>query len=159
MTDPATTTPTTTRGSVPFMLQPLRQHMDRMFAEFMRGLPSVFTFGGDAQSDFWPTAELTETDKDATIRVELPGVEAKDVEIVAADDSIAIRGEKRSESEKRDGDRVTTECSYGSFSRTFSLGYPIDADKVDAKFDKGVLTIHIPRPAQAVPSARRIEIH
>jgi HSP20 family protein len=140
-----------------FSLDPLRRQVDRLFNEFSRGLPA---FGPrHADVDFWPSAELVEGEKEATIRLELPGIEPKDVDISATRDEISIRGEKKAASETKKDDRITTERSYGSFSRVFALGYVIDPGKVHAKFDKGVLTIKIEKPAAAQTRSRKIEIH
>lgn len=141
-----------------FALDPLRRQIDRLFSEFSKGLPA-WAQGKHGDFDFWPSAELVENDKEATIRVELPGIEAKDVDISVADNEITIKGEKRSESESKEGEKVTTERSYGSFSRLFALGYPIDAAKVEAKFDKGVLTLKIAKPETVAKPVKKIEIN
>lgn len=135
----------------------LRKQIDQLFADFGTG-PAFPALSG-ADFDFSPTAELHETDKDVTIRVELAGVDQKDIDIEVIDDVIAISGEKKAESEKKDGDRVRTERRYGSFYRSFTLPFVIDDKAVDARFENGVLTVRLAKPAAAAAApARRVAI-
>jgi len=108
--------------------------------------------------DFHPDAELHDDGTVTTIRVELPGVDANDVTIEATDDIIEVSGEKRSESQVGDDDRYLSERAFGAFYRAFSLPYPIDASTVEATFDKGVLRIRIPTPADASGPSQKIAI-
>jgi HSP20 family protein len=111
-----------------------------------------------------PRVDVSETDKDMTLAVELPGVEEKDVDVSLAGDQLTIKGEKRSEHEdKKDEDgRVfhRVERSYGSFQRTLTIPYEVDPDQVSAQFKDGVLRITLPKPAgvQAKTQPRKIEV-
>ncbi|MDP1731893.1 MAG: Hsp20/alpha crystallin family protein [Devosia sp.] len=137
----------------------LHKQIDRIFAEFHNnvGLPSSIGNGGTF--DFLPSAELHDAEKEVAIRIELPGVEMKNVDISVADRSIDISGEKKSETERRNGENYRTERSFGSFRRSFTLPFMINADKVDARFDKGVLTVKIAKPAEAQTHTRKIAVH
>ena len=137
----------------------LHKQIDRLFSEFGQtfGVPSGVT--KDGSFDFVPSAELTDGDKEVVVRVELPGVEVKDVDIAVIERTIDISGEKRSETEHRDGDYYRTERSFGAFRRSFTLPFSIAADKVDAKFEKGVLTVKITKPAEAQSRAKKIAIY
>jgi HSP20 family protein len=94
------------------------------------------------------------------LTAELPGVDERDVDVTLADRMLTIRGEKKVERDKKDKDKNwhVTERSYGSFSRTISLPYDPDPAKVEAKFDKGVLPIHLPTPAELAKKQQKIEI-
>jgi HSP20 family protein len=84
------------------------------------------------------------------VTAELPGVDEKDIDLSLADGVLTIRGEKKTEREETDKDKNwhLTERSYGSFSRTIALPYDPDSAKVEAKFDKGVLRVRLPKPAE-----------
>jgi len=90
----------------------------------------------------------------------LPGVDEKDVDVTLADDVLTIRGEKKSEREEQDKDRNwhVVERSYGSFSRAIPLPFEPDAAKVEAKFDKGVLRIRLPKSEEVTKKEQKIEI-
>jgi HSP20 family protein len=131
-----------------------RRRMDRFFDEFARDFPSP----GGLSTEFLPGAELSESKDALSLRLELPGIEEKDVKISAEDRTITVSGEKRQSSEAGNGGRFESEFSYGAFSRTFATPFPVDADKVDARFANGVLTITIPKPADYAGRQRQISI-
>jgi HSP20 family protein len=135
----------------------LQNRIDRMFDDFSTGfrMPAMF---GDGDFDLTPSLDWHESDGQITVNAELPGVDEKDIDISVADQVLTISGEKRSEFERKEGDRFRSERSYGRFSRSISLPFAIDADKVEAKFDKGVLKLTIPKPAEARQQARKIPI-
>jgi HSP20 family protein len=136
-----------------------RREMDRMFDDFFTG------FGGGRSlqaSGGWPAVtpvvDVTETDKEIVVAAELPGLDEKDFEVTLAGDLLTIKGEKKSEHEQKDGDAHYVERRYGSFARTVRLPFEVGNEKVDAKYDKGVLTVRVPKPADAQKAARRIEV-
>lgn len=135
----------------------LQDRIDRMFEDFTTGfrLPSVF---GNGDFGLNPSLDLHETDKQVMVSAELPGVDEKDIDISVADDMLTISGEKKSEFEHREGDRYRSERSYGKFSRSVTLPFKINPDKVEARFDKGVLKLTIPKPAEALQQMRKIPI-
>lgn len=153
MSEPAKTEPTPARE--PFSA--LRQEIDRVFSDFSRGfrMPDVFSGSG---ADIFPNMDAQETDKRVTLTVELPGVDPKDVNVETVGDTVMISGEKRSELEHKNGESYRRERSYGSFERRLTLPFNIDEKSVDAKFDKGVLTVMIDKPAEAVKAAKKIAV-
>ena len=94
------------------------------------------------------------------LTAELPGVEEKDLDVTLADDVLTIRGEKKSEHDEQDKDKRwhVVERSYGRFSRTISLPFYPDPAKVEAKFDKGVLQIHLPKRLEMAKKQQKIDI-
>lgn len=133
----------------------LRERMDRIFDDFAFGFP---TFAGGGSNEFLPRAELKETDKELAVSLELPGVDKDNFEVTVQERTVSISGEKSHSDEKRDGDIYRSERSYGSFSRSFTAPFPIDADKVHARFDNGVLKVTIQKPDGYSAKARQIEI-
>jgi HSP20 family protein len=105
-----------------------------------------------------PSLDVSETDKEIEVRVDLPGLERKDVDISIENDLLTIRGEKKFEASEDDKNKNyhVRERSYGAFYRVLQLPPGIDPSKVQATMAKGVLTITIPKPAQSV--AKKIEV-
>jgi HSP20 family protein len=116
--------------------------MDQLFRESRAG------GGGQA---FAPAVDVDENDERYKITVELPGSKKEDVHVDLHEGMLTIRGEKKSEREETKDRRRYTERSYGSFSRSFTLPGDADADRVDAQFKDGVLTISIPKTEEAKP--------
>jgi len=143
-------------GDTHHSLAPLRRQIERLFEDFGSDwpLPSLF----ESESGYLPAADYRESDKELSIRVELPGVDPKEVQVNATDHSITISGEKKSEYERRNGDRFVSERSFGAFERTFDFPFAVDPSKIDAKFDKGVLLLTVPKPAEAQSRTRRIKV-
>jgi HSP20 family protein len=81
--------------------------------------------------------------------VELPGLDEKDVEVKLANGSLTVKGEKKEDKEEREKDYYFSERRYGSFVRSFPLPEGVNADKIEASFAKGVLTIKLPKTAEA----------
>ena len=92
------------------------------------------------------------------VTADLPGLTEKEVEVSFDDGLLTIRGEKKIERDEKKDTWHIVERSSGSFARKLSLSAPVDADKIEAKFEKGVLSITLPKQAPALNSARKIEI-
>jgi len=135
----------------------LQRQMDRLLADFSPSLrwPEM-TF--DRSFDLAPAIEMHESDGKTIVTAELPGVDKKDIDISVEDHELVLSGEKKSETERKEGDWLQTERSYGSFRRVIALPYAIDPKKVTAKFDKGVLTVTLVAPAEAPDKLRHIPI-
>jgi HSP20 family protein len=131
------------RSDNPFIS--LQRDIDRLFSDFTVGFPGF----GNGKSDLLPSIDVTETDKEIEISVELPGLEEKDVQINVADNLLTIRGEKNAEKEEKDKNYRLIERSYGSFERTLELPEGINADAIKATIAKGVLKVTVPKPAPA----------
>ncbi|HVY50678.1 MAG TPA: Hsp20/alpha crystallin family protein [Devosia sp.] len=125
----------------------LRRQIDQVFADFTKGVGFTPLSLDEADYEFRPDAELHDDGARTTIRVELPGVDVKDVSVQATNDVLEISGEKRSETKTKKGDRYRSERTFGSFYRAFQFPFAIDPGKVEASFDKGVLTVTLPTPA------------
>ena len=104
-----------------------------------------------------PAMDVRENDHHYAVTVELPGVRKEDVHVELDEGLLTIRGEKKSEREEKNEHCRYTERSYGSFSRSFRLPYDVDADRLDASFKDGVLSLTIPRTEQAKPRAIAIK--
>jgi len=131
------------------------KEVEKTFDDFSRRAPFAAFASGAA-----PKIDVVEGKDGFDVTAELPGVDDKDVEVTVADDVLTIRGEKKSERKEEDKDKNwhVIERSYGSFSRSIALPYVPDAAKVEARFDKGILRIHLPKSAEAVSKEKKIEI-
>jgi len=105
-----------------------------------------------------PAVDVVEDDKSFRINAELPGIDEKDVEIGVSGDMLTIKGEKSENKEEKDKNYFLSERRYGSFQRSFQLPDGVDRDKIAASFEKGVLTITLPKTSQAVKEQRKIAI-
>jgi HSP20 family protein len=125
----------------------LRREIDRLFED-------TFTRDGSAWT---PAVDIKETATDLRLDLELPGLRPEDVEITTDNGVLTIRGEKRSERKEGEENRYhLTERSYGSFLRSFTLPQGIDENQIQADFDNGILSIHIPKAA--LPQPKKIQI-
>jgi HSP20 family protein len=105
-----------------------------------------------------PKLEISETDDAIEVHAEMPGVEEKDVDLTLTGDLLTIKGEKRENRDEKGRDFHVTERSYGAFSRSVRLPFPANPDSARASFDKGVLTVTIPKPKDQREKSARIPI-
>ncbi len=149
-------------------LEGLRQEIDRLFDDFGIGAwRSPFRgpfFDMDpfrrAKTAFsgMPAIDVTETEKSYKVAAELPGMDEKNIEVKIANGMLTIRGEKQEEKEEEKQDYYVRERSFGSFERTFPVPDGVDLDKVDASFKKGVLTVTLPKTAEAQKAEKKITV-
>ncbi|HEY1427361.1 MAG TPA: Hsp20/alpha crystallin family protein [Caulobacteraceae bacterium] len=143
----------TERSFAPPSLLALRQ-MSRIFDDVLLGAVGA---GVATPAVTLPRIDISETDKQLKIAADLPGVEAKDVQVTLDDDLLTIRGET-SQERKEDGDSYhVVERARGAFQRSIRLPAHVNPEQVEASFQNGVLTISIPKPAEQ-PSRRQIPI-
>ena len=107
-----------------------------------------------------PAMEIVEKDDALVVTAELPGIAPKEVDISVEDNVLTISGEKKEEQEesKDSGRYHMWERRYGSFRRSFTLPQAVEAEKITAKFDGGVLTVTLPKSKKAKPQGRKIPI-
>jgi HSP20 family protein len=128
----------------------LRREIDRLFED---------TFGrGDTGTSWTPAVDVQENQNELRLDVELPGLNPDEVEITADNGVLTIRGEKQFERKEGDDSRYhVVERSYGSFLRSFQLPQGLDESRIDATFNNGILSIHIPKSALAQPKKIQIK--
>jgi HSP20 family protein len=138
-----------------------RREINRLFDQFLSGPPlpgASLAPGGQPLVLLTPRLEVSETDKELQVTAELPGIDAKDVEITLTDDVLTIRAEKPGQEEESGRDYHVTERSYGTFSRYLRLPFVPDPSQVRAAFKDGVLTVTIQKPEALQRKAYRIDI-
>lgn len=136
-----------------------RREMDRMFDDFFHdfGSRALSSWDGRWQA-VTPVIDVADGEKELVITAELPGLDSKDFEVTLAGDVLTIKGEKKAETEKKNGDSYYAERRYGAFSRSVRLPFEVEDGDIDAHYDKGVLTVRIPKPAEAQQAVRRIPV-
>ena len=100
--------------------------------------------------------DIAETEDEFIVKASLPGVRPEDVHITAHGDSLTIRGEMKAEEEKKGEHYHLRELRHGHFQRTVTLSTPISADKAQAQFENGVLTLKLPKAEEAKPKEIKI---
>ncbi|MFW6149949.1 MAG: Hsp20/alpha crystallin family protein [Chloroflexota bacterium] len=100
--------------------------------------------------------EVYEKGDDVMVRAELPGMKKEDIDISVLGDTLTISGERKSQSEVKDEDYYRCEMNYGTFSRSVALPAAVDANKVEASYDNGVLEVKLPKAEEAKP--KKIEV-
>lgn len=128
-----------------------RGRMDRLFNQMLNTPWTPVLTEEVANRGFLPVVDIRETPEQLTIVTELPGLDKKDVNITIENQVLTIAGERAFEKETKDETCHRIERSYGSFSRSFTLPSNLKVDKVEAKFDKGVLSIAIPKSDETKP--------
>jgi HSP20 family protein len=152
---------TPTRYTDPF--HSFRSEMDRLFDNFLTGLPSLTTLrqGGLPAMErltMTPTLDVKENEKEIVVKADLPGIDEKDINLTFHDGVLSLRGEKKSERADERENYHLMERSYGSFQRSIRLPETVDEEKVEARFDKGVLTVTLQKRPEMVKAQKKIEI-
>ena len=107
---------------------------------------------------FTPATDIVESDTHYILRADLPGVAEEDLSVKLDGDVLTISGKRGSQSEQRQGGYVRYERSSGSFRRSVRLPEGVDADAIEANFDRGVLEVTVPKPERVVPRSIAITV-
>lgn len=118
----------------------LQREMNRLFDDMLT--PTTRRENGLA---FVPAAEMKETDEAVHLRLEVPGLEAKDLDIEVTADAVSISGERRSETKTEEKGIFRSEFRYGKFQRVIPLNTQVDNQKVQAEYKDGILTLTLPK--------------
>ncbi|HLH49508.1 MAG TPA: Hsp20/alpha crystallin family protein [Roseiarcus sp.] len=105
-----------------------------------------------------PAVDVAEKEKAFEVTAELPGIDQNNVEVKLANDVLTIKGEKKQETEEKKKNYYMSERRYGSFERSFQVPEGVDQDKIEASFNKGVLTVTLPKSVEAQKSAKTITV-
>jgi HSP20 family protein len=136
----------------------LRREVDRLFEDFDGGHWRSPFRRIEAAFGATPAVDVTETDKAYEITAELPGMDEKNIDVKLANGVLTIKGEKQDEKEEKQKDYYVRERSYGSFERSFQVPDGVDAEKIEANFRKGVLTLTLPKSAEAQKAEKKITV-
>lgn len=149
-------TPATSIFSPLPVMENLPNRLRRMFDDAFFGMEPVFnqTIG------LIPPAEIVEAKDELILTLELPGMAKKDIEIAIDEGVLTIKGEKLELRKEGEEDRKyhLWERTYGTFTRSFTLPNTVDATKIAAEFENGVLTVKLPKTLEAKTKGRKIEV-
>lgn len=153
--------------ALPSLWNNFRTEVDSLIHRFDGGfgLPSMRRlvdidplFGKDSFGTLLPAIDITEDEKHYKIAAELPGLDEMSVSVTVTGNYLVLKGEKRQETQKDEKSYHLSERSYGAFERSFRIPDTVETGKIEAEFAKGVLTVTLPKSAEAAAAARKIEI-
>lgn len=134
-------------------IERLHQEMNHLFDRLMHEGD-----GGERSLTFMPSAEMEETDQEIHLKLEVPGMEAKDLDVEVTESTVAIKGERKSETKTEEKGLVRSEFRYGSFERMIPLPASIKTDEVKAEYKNGMLHLNLPKAESAPRSVVKVNI-
>jgi HSP20 family protein len=134
-------------------LSTLQDRINRAFRESRSGNDDSLT-----TSSFAPAVDVYEDEHTVTLKIEVPGIDEKDIHVQVENNTLTVHGERKIEKEEKEENYRRVERHYGSFTRTFTLPTTVDSDSVSATYDKGVLKIALPKKAEAKPKQIKVTV-
>lgn len=134
-------------------MENLMRRVERAFPQWPRETGEAL-----AVTEWSPSVDITENDKEYTVKAELPDVKKEDIKVSVEDGTLSITGERKAEKEEKGVKYHRIERSYGRFERAFTLPDEADAEKITSEHKDGVLVVHLPKNPQAKPKARQIAV-
>jgi len=132
----------------------LQDRMNRLFRETQGNSQDESL----TSSSFAPAVDVYEDEHNVTLKIEVPGIEEKDIDVRIENNTLTVHGERKIEKEEKEENYRRVERQYGSFTRTFNLPPTVDAEKVQADYDKGVLKVTLPKKAEAKPKQIKVNV-
>ena len=133
----------------------IQDSMDKLFEETLGKSAAGERF---FERGFEPLVDVYEDKDKIELKIELPGMEQKDIQVNVEGNMLSIKGEKKFEHEEKKKNYQRIERSYGLFSREFTIPATIDQDKIKASFKKGVLTLSLPKKEEVKPKQIAIDV-
>jgi HSP20 family protein len=138
----------------------------REFATLQDRINRVFrdSYTGGSQDDslttssFAPAVDVYEDEHKVSLKIEVPGIDEKDIDVRVENNTLTVHGERKIEKEEKEENYRRVERQYGSFIRTFTLPTTVDTENVSANYDKGVLKITLPKKAEAKPKQIKVNV-
>ena len=134
-------------------MENLQHEMNRLFDRWMH------TSNGESKGfGYIPSVEMKETDESVQLKVEVPGLEAKDLDVEVMDDAVSIKGERKSESKTEEKGMIRSEFHYGLFTRVIPLPAHVQNDKVTADYKNGILSLTLPKSEEEKKKTVKINL-
>ena len=130
----------------------LQDRLNRLFRESQSPEEALTT------SSFAPPVDVYEDEHNVSLKIEVPGIDEKDIDVRIENNVLTVHGERKLEKEEKEENFRRVERQYGSFTRTFTLPTTVDAEKVSANYDKGILKIALPKKAEAKPKQIKVQV-
>src|SRR5271155_5112480 len=132
----------------------LQSRMNRLFRD-SQGPEGQETLTTTA---FAPPVDVYEDEHGVTLKIDVPGIDEKDIDVRVENNTLTVHGERKIEKEEKEENYRRVERQYGSFTRTFTLPTTVDTENVAATYDKGVLKITLPKKAEAKPKQIKVNV-
>jgi HSP20 family protein len=136
-------------------LASLQNRMNRLFGDSFSPVTSQESL---STGSFVPKVDVYEDEQGIRLKVEVPGVDEKDIDVRLENNLLTIRGERKLENETKEENYHRIERSYGTFTRSFTLPNTVNSEEVKASYDKGILTIHLGKRADARPKQIKVDV-
>jgi HSP20 family protein len=132
----------------------LQDRMNRLFRD---------SFGPEGEQSlttttFAPAVDVYEDEHNITLKIEVPGIDEKDIDVRIENNTLTVHGERKFEKEEKEENFRRVERQYGSFTRSFTLPNTVDPEQVSATYDKGVLKIQLAKKAEAKPKQIKVNV-
>ena len=131
----------------------LQDRMNRLFPRGPEGQDEALT-----TTAFAPPVDVYEDEHNVTLKIEVPGIDEKDIDVRIENNTLTVHGERKFEKEEKEENYRRVERQYGSFTRTFTLPNTVNQDSVQADYDKGVLKIKLAKKAEAKPKQIKVNV-
>ena len=132
----------------------LQDRMNRLFHDSL----------GDGREEalnttaFAPAVDVYEDEHHVTLKIEVPGIDEKDIDVRIENNTLTVHGERKFEKDEKEENYRRVERQYGSFTRTFTLPNTVETENVSANYDKGVLKIKLAKKAEAKPKQIKVNV-
>src|SRR5437899_7025735 len=133
----------------------LQDRMNRLFRE---------PYGPEGREEslstttFAPPVDVYEDEHNVTLKIEVPGIDEKDIDVRIENNTLTVHGERKFEKEEKEENYRRVERQYGSFIRSFTLPNTVDSDSISADYDKGVLKVKLAKKAEAKPKQIKVNV-
>jgi HSP20 family protein len=128
----------------------------------MKGMNRLFRESGPEEAltttSFAPPVDIYEDEHNISLKMEIPGIDEKDIDVRIDGNTLTVRGERKFEKEEREENFLRVERQYGSFTRSFTLPNSVDPGQVSAKYDNGVLKITLAKKTEAKPKQIKVNV-
>jgi HSP20 family protein len=131
----------------------LQDRMNRMFRDSYGDREEALT-----TSTFAPPVDVYEDEHNVTLKIEVPGIDEKDLDVRIENNTLTVRGERKFEKEEKEENFRRVERQYGSFTRSFTLPNTVDTDSIQAVYEKGILKIQLAKKAEAKPKQIKVNV-
>ena len=133
----------------------LQERMNRLFNDQL----GAITHDEALTGNFVPPVDVFEDENSIQVRLEVPGIDEKDIDIRLENNVLTVRGERKFEKEEKEENFHRIERRYGSFTRSFTLPATVNSEDVQADYEKGVLKIRLPKRAEAKPKQIKVNVN
>src|SRR5437667_5025091 len=131
----------------------LQDRMNRLFQQSYGDREEALT-----TSTFAPAVDVYEDEHNSTMKIEVPGIDEKDIDVSIENNTLTVRGQRRFEKEEKEENFQRVERQYGSFTRSFTLPNSVDLEQVSAHYNKGMLKIRLAKKAEAKPKQIKLNV-